>query len=426
MRYLLLTTLLFIGVTSIAQNSVQDGIRAYEMGDYVVAVNILSLQVGNAGQLKPKDRADGWYYLGKTKSILITNAMALQDAEKLQELLGCDLDAYLCFKKALAEKDNEKRKSEIIEEIKSISYVIFNSGNTQYLLNQNAYALKFYSAAQEIAEEYGMRNDYQVYQYKAQTQLSMGDSTRAFDNYKKSILRYNSQAPEIPDANIGYAFYTKAVIERYTFEDLDNALTSVQEGITLLDEEVIRLKTLLSEGPSNTQMLAQQEEQFASIRATLARFELDIYQASPEKYDEAVAKFQKALEENPNDANLFLVYGNLIEYKDVEGAFEAYKRAIAINPNDPAAQFNAGANRVNKGAKYARLANDEADFKKAENWRKKVDEQFKLALQYIEKAHAFEPNDVYILDALIQVTAQLEMTDANNLYKAKRRAISGN
>jgi tetratricopeptide (TPR) repeat protein len=426
MRYLLLTTLLFIGVTSFAQKTVKDGIRAYEMGNYANAVDILSLEVGHADQLKPKDRADGWYYLGKAKSILITNAMALQEAEKLQELLGYDLDAYLCFKKALLEKDNDNRKSEIVEEIKSISYVIFNSGNTQYLLNQNAYALKFYNVAQEIAEEYGMRNDYQVYQYKAQTQLTMGDSTRAFDNYKKSILRYNSQAPEIPDANIGYAFYTKAVIERYTLKDLDNALLTVQEGMTLLDEEVFRLKTLLSEGPSNSQMLAQQEAQFASIRATLTRFELDIYSASPEKYDEAVAKFQKAISENPNDANLHLVYGNLIEYKDIDGAFEAYKQAISIDPNDPAAQFNAGANRVNKGAEYARLANAEIDFQKADTWKEKADEQFKLAFTYIEKAHSFEPNDVYILDALIQVTAQLEMTDAYTLYKAKRRAISGN
>ena len=425
MKHLLTISLIFIGLTASAQQSVKGGIVAYNNGEYDRAVQILAVEMDSEAQLKEKDRANGWYYLGMAKSNVITNAMAKQEKEKLQESVGFDLDAYVCFQKALKEKLNENLTDDIIEEIQSLSYVLFNSGNMQYLIGENSAALKYYDAAQEIAEEYGMRNDYQVYQYKAQTQLAIGDSTASFDNNKKAILRYNSQAPEIPDANIGYAFYSKAILERFTFKDLDNALATVQEGVELIDSEVLRLKNALSEGPSNEQMLAYQLDQFDQVRDALTRFELEIYTNSPAKYEEAVAKFKQAIKDNPRDPNLYLVYGNLIEYQDIDGAFEAYKSALDIDPSNPAAQFNAGANRVNKGVAFARLANEEIDFQKANEWQEKTNEQFRIALPYLEKGHTLAPEDLYIVEALMQVYAQLEMMDEYKTFKEKRKALSG-
>ncbi len=425
MRFLLLNTFIFIGLSSFCQQSVKDGIAAFEARNYDEAIRILSSEMEHPELLKPKDRANGWYYLGMVKQKLITEAMSLQDREAIKKYMGYDLDAYAHLQKALKEKQNEKFKEEIITDIESLSYVLFNSGNMQYLIGANEEALQYYSAAQEIAEAYGIQNDYQVYQYKAQTQLSIGDSTNALDNYKKAILRYNAQAPEIPDANIGYAFYSKAMIERYNLDDLDAALTSIQEGAALLDDELIRLKTVLSAGASNGQLLVAQTEQFAQVKDALERFELDIYKVSPDKYDEAVAKFQQAIKNNPNDPNLYIVYANLIEFKDIDGAFEAYKKSIELAPNSSVAHFNAGANRVNKGVEFARKSNEAIDFEEAAKWQEKIEEQFQIALPYLQKGHELDADNLYIIDALLQVTIQLGMMEEYQIYKEKQAALRG-
>ncbi len=425
MKYALLTLVLFTGASLFAQQTVKGGMAAYDRGDYEDAIEILSKEMKIANQLKSKDRANGWYYLGLAKKIVISNAMSIQDKEGLKRFKGYDLDSYYCLEKAMEAKENEKIKEDIIQEIEGLFYVIFNSANTQYLLGDNTTALKYYGTAAEIAEKYTVPGDYQVYNLRGQTYLALSDSTKAYSDFAKATERYIADQPEIPDANIGYAYYSMAVIERYNNNNLDRALEMVQAGNDLMDDESERLRGLLNDGSSDQRMLASQSEQFNNIMDALNRFELDIYNASPEKYDEAVAKFQKAIAENPSDANMHLVYGNLIEYNDPQGAYEAYVKAIEIDPESSVAQFNAGVNRVNEGVKYARKGNEEFDFQKAEEWRKKTNEQFALALPHLEKAHELEPDNIYVIDALLQVTIQLEMMDEYKMYKEKQKMLRG-
>lgn len=426
MKHAFLTLLLFTSFSVAAQQSVKEGIAAYNRGDYERAVDILSIEMGHAAQLSFRDRANGWYYLGLSKTIVISNAMHLGDATNLQRLLGYDLDGYMAFKNALEEKANAPIRKDIEKEIKNLSYILFNSGNMQYLKGEYSFALKFYNAAQEIAETYGMDKDYQVYQFKGQVYLELTDSTKAYSFYSKAIDRYQALSPEIPDANIGYAFYTMAVIERYSNKDLDKALTLVQQGTAFVDSEVERLTGLLSTSEGNTTtLLNSQEEQFSQVRDVLSRFELDIYNASPEKYDEAVATFEKAIAANPEDDRLLLAYGHLIERNDPKKALEIYTKATQLAPNEPIGFFNAGAILVNEGVEYARLGNEEMDFQKAEEWHQKTNEAFAKALPFLEKAHALESDNIYVIDALLQVTVQLEMMDAYKMYKEKQNALRG-
>ncbi|MDB3906969.1 hypothetical protein N9355_05830 [Crocinitomicaceae bacterium] len=426
MRILLALLLICNGIAASAQSSkLKQGMVSFELGNYEEAVSQLSEAMDAPVLLKAKEVPEGWFYLGKSKSILISNAMSLQNQEQLVRYKGYDLEAYECFNKAIKADAKDQITQSSIQEIQDVSYVIFNSGNTEYLLGNLDDAITYYNAAESIAESHGMRGDYQIYSLRGQTYLSKGDSTLAYNDFAKATERYLASSPEIPDANIGYAYYSMAIIERYNNNDLDRALELAQVGNELMQSEVERMKGLLNNGSSDQSLLASQGAQFGSIMDALNRFELDIYSTSPQKYDEAVAKFKKALIENPGDANMWLVYGNLIEYNDIEGSYEAYRNAIVIDPNNSVAHFNAGANRVNKGTSYARKANDEIDFQKAQEWQDKMNEEFKKALPHMEKAHELEPNNIYVLDALIQVTLQLEMMDDYNLYKEKQQLLKG-
>lgn len=425
MKFSLLTLLLFLGLSTFGQQSVKGGMVAYDQGDYEDAIEILSKEMKIANQLKAKDRANGWYYLGMAKSIVISNAMSIQDVAALQRFKGYDIDAYYCFQKALEEKENQKIKDEIEEQIEQLYYVLFNSGNTQYLTGDNTAALKYYNTAAEIAEKYTVPGDYQVYNLRGQTYLAIGDSTKAYNDFNTGAKRYASDSPEIPDANIGYAYYSMAVIERYNNDNLDKALELVQSGNELMGSESDRLKAMYETGSITQRVYASQSPQFNNIVDALNRFELDIYNASPEKYDEAVEKFQKAIKENPNDANMLIVYGGLIEYNDPEGAYEAYTKAIEVDPTSPIAYFNAGAIKVNQGVQYARKANEETDFTRANEWQEKVNEEFSKALPHLKKAHELEPDNIYVIDALLQVTIQLEMMDEYKMYKEKQKVLRG-
>lgn len=426
MKFLFALLFIFSGFITIAQSSkLKMGIASYEMGDYETAVEHLGEAMKNVNSLKPKEVAIGWYRLGKSKSMLISTAMSLQAHDQLTKYKGYDLDAYDCYQKALASEPKSELETIIKEDIASISYVIFNSGNMEYLLGEYNTALQYYSTTQEIAESYGMRGDYQIYSLRGQTYLAVADSTKAYADFTKAIERYEANPPEVPDANIGYAFYSMAIIDRYSNSDLDKALELTQEGTEFVQTESDRLDGLMNSSSSDKRILAAQQDQFANILDALNRFELDIYNNSPQKYDEAVAKFEKAINENPTDANMRLVYGNLIEQKDPEAAYEAYKKAIELDPTNDVAHFNAGANRVNKGAEFARKANEEFDFEKANAWQKKVDEQFQLALPHLQKAHELDPQNIYVIEALLQVTIQLEMMDEYKMYKEKQNKLRG-
>jgi len=426
MRYVFLTLLIFSSFIAASQNSLSDGINAFNNGNYEEAEKVLSEVMKNPNSLKEKDRANGWYFLGKSKSFLISNAMSVQSPDVLSKYKGFDLDAYNCFKKVLESPGGKKLKSSVEKEIENISYVLFNSGNTYYLLGESSPALKYYNSAAEIAETYGMKDDYQVYNLRGQTLLTVGDSIKAYTDFSKAIKHYEMKSSEIPDASIGYAYYFQAVIDLYSNNNIDKALKQVQSGTKLIEKESDRLNALIQNpGDLSLPMMGAQEKQFANISDALSRLELDIYRNYPEKYTEAIAKFEASLKENPNDDNLWLVYGNMIETKDMDAAYDAYKKAIDINPKNGVAQFNAGANRVNKGADYARKANEEFDFSKAQKWQDMVNEEFKSALPHLEKAHELEPENVYIIEALLQVTIQLEMMEDYKTYKAKKKKLTG-
>lgn len=136
--------------------------------------------------------------------------------------------------------------------------------------------------------------------------------------------------------------------------------------------------------------------------------------------DEAVDYLLKAVEQNPNDAQLYSVLGTIYEErKEIDKAQEYFDKSIALNPNSSDAQANIGRIYFNNGVILRTKANDIADNKKYMEELEKSNAEFRKALPYFEKAHQLKPEEKEYLTALKNIYYNLKMGKEYDAVEAK-------
>jgi len=159
------------------------------------------------------------------------------------------------------------------------------------------------------------------------------------------------------------------------------------------------------------------------------------------KNKEALANLQKVIEKNPTDPQLNLVVASVFdnmanpkdeagkdlavptEYNDYYKQSESYyKKAIELKPDYFDALYNLGVLYNNQGVKLYNNANNIKDAKKSAEEGKRADEVFKMAIPYLEKAHAINPKDRNTMLSLKQLYAK---TEQNEKYEAIKKEMAG-
>jgi len=174
-------------------------------------------------------------------------------------------------------------------------------------------------------------------------------------------------------------------IERYDNEDLDKAI------------EVTRMA----------------KKQFPEDDA-FAKQEINLLIAA-ERTDEARAKISEAIEQEPDNANLYFNLGYLYEELDQpEKAEQAYIKAVEINPEYLDANFNLAVYYYNIAADLFKKAAD-MDLKTYQKEGKKLEDEaviyLEKSLPYFEKARELSPEELAILETLQTVYTRLKMND---------------
>ena len=146
--------------------------------------------------------------------------------------------------------------------------------------------------------------------------------------------------------------------------------------------------------------------------------------------DKALEAFQIAKKENPGDktipemeANMYYTRGvELSKANDSENALKNYKKAIAINPEHPEANFNVASVLLSKDQPLVdqmnALGSSQADYKKKKELQEVRKNNFREALPYMEKYLELAPDDKAFAGNLLAVYQTLENPKANAL-KAK-------
>jgi len=152
----------------------------------------------------------------------------------------------------------------------------------------------------------------------------------------------------------------------------------------------------------------------------------------------AIDNLKIAIQKMPNDANLYLVLGNVYDnlanpkdasgnelekpanYEELLGNAESnYKKAIELKPNYFDALYNLGVLYNNHGVSKSKKADTIIDQAKYSKANADANEEFKRAIPILEKALEVSPTDKGTMFALKQLYSRTEQTEKLNAITEK-------
>lgn len=173
------------------------------------------------------------------------------------------------------------------------------------------------------------------------------------------------------------------------------------------------------------QLLATKEDTIKSVEIMKQAFEkypndqsinvqLINYYIMSGQPNEAINYLDKAIAKEKENSSFYLAKGVALDKLGrQDDAIEVYKKAVEVKPDNADAYYNIGVIYFNRGVKQFDVANSvpTSDQTRYEAEKKKSDDQFKLAVPYLEKAVQYNPKDTYILDQLKNLYYRLKMMD---------------
>lgn len=136
---------------------------------------------------------------------------------------------------------------------------------------------------------------------------------------------------------------------------------------------------------------------------------------------EAVEYLNVAIQNDPNNAQLYTVLGRVYEtgLKDYAKAEEYFIKAIGLDPEKADSQANLGRIYYNQGVNKLSEANSINDSQKYQEEAAKAKALFEKALPYFEKAHQLDPEDRDCMTALRGIYYNLNMGDKFDAIEAE-------
>ncbi len=135
-----------------------------------------------------------------------------------------------------------------------------------------------------------------------------------------------------------------------------------------------------------------------------------------DRIDEAKADLLLAIEEEPENPNLYFTLAVLYEEtEEPEKSIQAYKDALKVDPNHYESNFNYGVVLINQANDVIKESNSlgisKADLKKADALEPVINEKLKAALPQWEKVYEVRSTDNTAIETLAYIYTQLKMYD---------------
>ena len=383
MRTLLIILLAAICVVGYSQKKpkINQALSALEDGNLAEAKSIIDEAIEHE---KTKDDPKTWFYRGQIYAALDT---ANNEPGALDESLAA-------FDKVL----------ELDPEQKSVNSVDFNTGQVvnvdskkqgyyAYYYNEaiDAYNTEQFGDAADNFETafYIFPSDTNAILNAAYAAVADGDDARAESNFKKSY------EAGVRDKTVFLQLYNFALRE----ERYEDGLDVIRKGKDAYPNDI-----------------------------DFAKYEINLL-IQLEKTEEAKAGLEKAIEADPQNADLYFSLGVLREeLGDKEAGIESYQKALEVDPNHFNANFNMGVAVFNEANELIKERNALSYKETAKNKEltKKINVKLENALPIWEKLYSLKSADQTVLETLGYIYSNLGMNDKYNKIQDEIDSLNGN
>lgn len=424
-RQLLILSALIISMTVFGQKEeLKTAEKAIKSNDFAAAMAAIDQAEGLIANADQKTKAKFYYLKGKA---LYQNGSDNADIQKVGEALNQLID----YEKEI---NKQKYTSELVELLnKLISNVAEKASSDYNKALQTKEAGDYISAAKKF---------HQVYS------LSPKD-TSYLDN--AALVYYFGK-----DYNASIELYEKLLDLNYTGISTVYIATNKEDGkdVTYADKKTMDLQVKL--GLAENPRTEVKESRRESIFKNLAQNYVDLENTSkaleiitegrkefPKSYslliDEANiyykkddnATFKKRLEEaikmNPTEPTLYYNVGVMnMNQKNIDEAIKYFEKAIELQPDYADAYNNIGAAIIEKAGPIIEEMNKSlSDFAKYDKLQVQQFEIYKEALPYYEKAYELNSTNISVIQTLMGLYENLEMTEKLDQIKMVYDELKG-
>lgn len=372
------------------KSKVTSAALAVQDAEYEKALNFLRDALAAPELLKPKDMAKAYMLRAKAYMGLLLSSKDPQGVlDKYPNLFE---EVILSIRKCReydASKDYEVDLKVTAAQAASLLYL---KGFELFQKEKLAEARQHFSWAIELYDMVGQKEFYPPYSLRGIVSLQMKDTNAAIQDLEKARA-LAAQKPIKEDQTLPFVY--SSLISAYGGKgDAEKALSIANEG--------------RSKFPTDE---------------NIRRAELNLYLQHPSLQEKALERFRQELQRDPNNETYLLITAQLWERINPDSAAAYYKRVLALNPNNVNAHYNLGAYYVNQAAELSVKYNETKDEALQRKYFAQMQENFRLALPHLEKAHEQLPEDLALLQSLIQVTTYLGEEAKAQEYLRKKNAL---
>lgn len=149
-----------------------------------------------------------------------------------------------------------------------------------------------------------------------------------------------------------------------------------------------------------------------------------------DKIDEAIEQLKEVIAKEPNDPALRFSLALLYDQADkIEMAVEGYESALEIDPDHYASNYNLAVIKFNNAnviyKEWAKLTTSDADEKKGNELKPKINKEFTSVLPIWEKAYKIKSDDESTLSTLMFIYSYLNMNDEADKMEEELIALTG-
>lgn len=261
------------------------------------------------------------------------------------------------------------------------------------------------------------------------TMINKGAEAYNQEDFESALAYFEKSSVMKPQDTTGYYYagiaaqqgemYDKALENYYKLLEVDYHNQDIYTSIIYLE------RSQNQDNEKALEVIGQAREHFPNDE-TLMKEEINLLIIT-EQTDVAKDKLEKAIEAEPDNANLYYNLAYISEQTgDDEVAVVNYKKAIEADPNYFDATFNLAVNHYNKAAEILKEAN-EMDLRTYQKEGKVIEEkakvEFQNSLPYLEKAHEISPEDRTVIETMQTVYVQLKMNDKAEALNSKLEAL---